>query len=88
MSSRKVRVKKLSVKTPLPVLREDQIDPSEYEALSSDNQISTGVEHAEEKVSITFPYPNSLISRGHARDIAFDWSTRQQTGATTTATTG
>jgi enhancer of polycomb-like protein len=49
MSSRKVRVKKLSVKTPLPVLREDQIDPSEYEALSSDNQISTGVEHAEEK---------------------------------------
>ncbi|OAQ63476.1 EPL1-like protein [Pochonia chlamydosporia 170] len=49
MSSRKVRVKKLSIKTPLPVLREDQIDPSEYEALSSETQISTGVEHAEEK---------------------------------------
>ncbi|QUC18897.1 uncharacterized protein UV8b_03138 [Ustilaginoidea virens] len=49
MSSRKVRVKKLSVKTALPVLREDQIDPSEYEALTTENQIATGVEHAEEK---------------------------------------
>ncbi|KAG5949936.1 Enhancer of polycomb-like protein 1 [Claviceps sorghi] len=49
MSSRKVRVKKLSVKTALPVLREDQIDPSEYEALTTDIQIATGVEHAEEK---------------------------------------
>ncbi|KAG6012276.1 Enhancer of polycomb-like protein 1 [Claviceps pusilla] len=51
MSSRKVRVKKLSVKTALPVLREDQIDPSEYEALTTDIQIATGVEHAEEKVN-------------------------------------
>lgn len=51
MSSRKVRVKKLSVKTALPVLREDQIDPSEYEALSTENQIATGVEQAEENVS-------------------------------------
>lgn len=49
MSSRKVRVKKLSVKTTLPVLREDQIDPSEYEALTTEIQIATGVEHAEEK---------------------------------------
>ncbi|KAL3957833.1 hypothetical protein ACCO45_008411 [Purpureocillium lilacinum] len=48
MSSRKVRVKKLSVKTVLPVLREDQIDPSEYEALTTDNLIATGVEQAEE----------------------------------------
>ncbi|KAF5233335.1 hypothetical protein FOXYS1_15758, partial [Fusarium oxysporum] len=48
MSSRKVRVKKLNVKTTLPVLREDQIDPSEYEALTTDNQIATGVEQAEE----------------------------------------
>jgi enhancer of polycomb-like protein len=51
MSSRKVRVKKLSVKTTLPVLREDQIDPSEYEALTTENQIATGVEQAEENVS-------------------------------------
>lgn len=51
MSSRKVRVKKLSVKTALPVLREDQIDPSEYEALAPDTQIATGVDQAEEKVS-------------------------------------
>jgi enhancer of polycomb-like protein len=49
MSSRKVRVKKLSVKTALPVLREDQIDPSEYEALAPETQIATGVEQAEEK---------------------------------------
>lgn len=49
MSSRKVRVKKLSVKTALPVLREDQIDPSEYEALAPDTQIATGVDQAEEK---------------------------------------
>ncbi|KAK2601931.1 Enhancer of polycomb-like protein 1 [Conoideocrella luteorostrata] len=49
MSSRKVRVKKLSIKTALPVLREDQIDPSEYEALTTEIQIATGVEHAEEK---------------------------------------
>ncbi|KPM38359.1 Enhancer of polycomb-like protein 1 [Neonectria ditissima] len=48
MSSRKVRVKKLSVKTTLPVIREDQIDPSEYEALTTENQIATGVEQAEE----------------------------------------
>lgn len=55
MSSRKVRVKKLSIKTPLPVLREDQIDPTEYEALTTESQIATGVEHAEEKVSIFLP---------------------------------
>lgn len=51
MSSRKVRVKKLSVKTALPVLREDQIDPSEYDALTTETQIATGVEQAEENVS-------------------------------------
>lgn len=45
---RKVRVKKLSVKTALPVLRENEIDASEYEALTTENQIATGVEQAEE----------------------------------------
>ncbi|KAK3366026.1 EPL1-like protein [Lasiosphaeria ovina] len=48
MATRKVRYKKLSVKTPLPVLREDQIDPTEYESLTNEAQISTGVEQAEE----------------------------------------
>jgi enhancer of polycomb-like protein len=52
---RKVRVKKLSVKTALPVLREDQIDPSEYEALTTETQIATGVEQAEENVSLSRP---------------------------------
>ncbi|KAF3346720.1 hypothetical protein VD0002_g7298 [Verticillium dahliae] len=48
MSTRKVRVKKLSVKTLLPILREDDIDPSEYESLTTETQIATGVEAAEE----------------------------------------
>ena len=53
MATRKVRYKKLGVKTPLPVLREDQIDPTEYESLTNEAQISTGVEQAEENVSRT-----------------------------------
>ncbi|KAK4670495.1 Enhancer of polycomb-like protein 1 [Podospora pseudopauciseta] len=48
MATRKVRIKKLAPKTPLSVLREDQIDPSEYEQLTSEAQIATGVEQAEE----------------------------------------
>ncbi|KAK4152932.1 EPL1-like protein [Chaetomidium leptoderma] len=48
MATRKVRYKKLSVKTPLSVLREDQIDPTEYESLTNEAQIATGVEQAEE----------------------------------------
>ncbi|KAL7625485.1 Enhancer of polycomb-like protein 1 [Parahypoxylon ruwenzoriense] len=48
MSTRKVRYKKLNTKTPLPVLREDQIDPNEYESLTTESQIVTGVEQAEE----------------------------------------
>ncbi|KAI1433504.1 EPL1-like protein [Xylaria sp. CBS 124048] len=48
MSTRKVRYKKLNIKTPLPVLREHQIDANEYEALTTESQIATGVEQAEE----------------------------------------
>ncbi|CAJ2507496.1 Uu.00g086820.m01.CDS01 [Anthostomella pinea] len=48
MTTRKVRYKKLNTKTPLPVLREDQIDPTEYESLTTESQIATGVEQAEE----------------------------------------
>jgi enhancer of polycomb-like protein len=51
MATRKVRYKKLSVKTLLSVLREDQIDPTEYESLTNEAQIATGVEQAEENVS-------------------------------------
>lgn len=50
MTTRKVRIKKISTKTLLPVLREDQIDSSEYEALSNENHIQTGVDQAEENV--------------------------------------
>ncbi|KAJ2979763.1 hypothetical protein NUW58_g7119 [Xylaria curta] len=48
MTTRKVRYKKLNIKTPLPVLREHQIDPNEYESLTTESQIVTGVEQAEE----------------------------------------
>lgn len=48
---RKARLKKLNIKTPLPVLREDQIDPNEYESLTTETQIATGVEQNEENVS-------------------------------------
>jgi enhancer of polycomb-like protein len=51
MTGRKVRTKKLGVKTPLPVLRESEIDQTEYHALITENQIATGVEQAEENVS-------------------------------------
>ena len=52
MATRKVRYKKLNTKTLLPVLREDQIDPNEYESLTTEQQIATGVEQAEENVSL------------------------------------
>ncbi|KJR80393.1 enhancer of polycomb-like protein [Sporothrix schenckii 1099-18] len=52
MATRKVRYKKLSIKTALPVLREDQVDPSEYEALTTETQIATGVEQGEENVAL------------------------------------
>lgn len=58
MSSRKVRVKKLSIKTTLPVIREDQIDPSEYDALTTDIHIATGVEQTEENVRPPLSLPN------------------------------
>ncbi|KAK2069611.1 hypothetical protein P8C59_004172 [Phyllachora maydis] len=48
MATRKVRYKKLNTKTPLPVLREDEVDPSEYESLTTEHVIATGVEQAEE----------------------------------------
>lgn len=56
MSTRKVRVKKLSVKTLLPVLRETDIDAAEYESLTTETQIATGVEAAEETVSHIFAH--------------------------------
>ncbi|KAI0540923.1 enhancer of polycomb-like-domain-containing protein [Xylaria digitata] len=48
MTTRKVRYKKLNIKTPLPVLREHQIDANEYESLTTESQIVTGVEQGEE----------------------------------------
>lgn len=69
MSTRKVRYKKLNTKTPLPVLREDQIDPSEYESLTIEAQIATGVEQAEEKCELlSYFLPFKDMSRAISRD--------------------
>ena len=72
MATRKVRYKKLSPKTALSVLREDQIDPSEYESLQNESQIATGVEQAEENVSRFTCFPDHLrdLARARARDLA------------------
>lgn len=72
MTTRKVRYKKLNVKTALPVLREGQIDPSEYESLTIENQIATGVEQAEENVSSNLAFVATwhvCISREITREL-------------------
>ncbi|KAI1169272.1 enhancer of polycomb-like-domain-containing protein [Nemania serpens] len=48
MTTRKVRYKKLNIKTTLTILREHQIDANEYESLTTESQIATGVEQGEE----------------------------------------
>ncbi|KAK6072913.1 Enhancer of polycomb-like protein 1 [Seiridium cupressi] len=47
MISRKVRIKKLNPKTALQVLIEGQIDPSEYESLTTDISSTAGVDTGE-----------------------------------------
>lgn len=59
---RKMRFKKLGPKTLLPVLREDEVDASEYEALTHENQIATGVEAAEENVRISVLFTTTNIT--------------------------
>jgi hypothetical protein len=68
MATRKVRYKKLNIKTPLPVLREDQLDSTEYEAITAETHIATGVEQAEENVSALSISLASAISRVVTRD--------------------
>jgi enhancer of polycomb-like protein len=49
------RTRKLSPKQPLPVLREDQIESTEYkELLENQYKVETGVEKSEENVSLTY----------------------------------
>ncbi len=62
MATRKVRYKKLSPKTILPILRADQADPSEYELLTNEGEIATGVEAGEQSVSFLLS-PKPDISR-------------------------
>ncbi len=47
--ARQVRIRKLAKTTPQPVLREDQIDASEYSSLQNQYNVETGVEKSEEK---------------------------------------
>lgn len=46
-----MRIKKLSPKTILTVLLEGQIDASEYDSLTTEAKIATGVDAGEEDVS-------------------------------------
>lgn len=70
MTTRKVRYKKLNIKTPLAVLREHQIDANEYESLTTESQIATGVEQGEENVSI---FVFSLRLRPKSREMSRDF---------------
>jgi hypothetical protein len=56
MASRKVRYKKLNAKTPLPVFREEEVDAGEYEILTGDAEIATGVDAGEQSVRF-LPHP-------------------------------
>ena len=76
-SSRKVRVKKLNVKTTLPVLREDQIDPAEYESLTTETQIATGVEAGEENVRKLRPCSTPRHAHGHVIWLGIPCGCRQ-----------
>ena len=62
---RKMRMKKINPKTLLTVLGEDQIDANEYESLTIENSIATGVEAAEETVC---PIVFACFSPSHFHD--------------------
>jgi hypothetical protein len=58
------RTRKLSPKQPLTVLREDQIESSEYkELLENQYKVETGVEKSEENVSLAIFNTRDLYSR-------------------------
>jgi enhancer of polycomb-like protein len=64
----RTRPKKLTAKASIPIVREDEIDVIDDELQSTLQQIETGVEKAEESVSVlpTLPVPNfSLASSLH-----------------------
>lgn len=65
MTGRKVRTKKLNVKTLLSVLTEGQIDATEYDALITETQIATGVDQSEENVSFFPKLPTAVFSCCH-----------------------
>jgi enhancer of polycomb-like protein len=52
-NGRIVRIKKLSRSAGQQILREDQIDSTEYESLQGQYKVETGVEKSEESVCNT-----------------------------------
>lgn len=52
-NGRIVRIKKLSRSAGQQILREDQIDSTEYDSLQDQYKVETGVEKSEESVRIT-----------------------------------
>jgi enhancer of polycomb-like protein len=52
-NGRIVRIKKLSRSAGQQILREDQIDSTEYDSLQDQYKVETGVEKSEESVCIT-----------------------------------
>ena len=50
-AQRVVRQRKLNKSTPQTVLREEQIESSEYDSLQNQYHVETGVERSEENVS-------------------------------------
>lgn len=60
-----MRIKKLSPKTILTVLLEGQIDASEYDSLTTEAKIATGVDAGEEDVSCNHTPTNSVLRTGH-----------------------
>lgn len=83
MATRKVRVKKLNTKQPLDVLTEDEIDASEYQSLTQELSIATGVEQAEENVRTksraahVTRLPTLTLSRAYSLAAPFVHSTVQ-----------
>ena len=58
----RTRPKKLTSKAAIPVVREDQIDLIDDEVQSAIQQVETGVEKAEESVSVV-PFWYSLLAK-------------------------
>lgn len=60
-AGRIVRQRKLNRNTPQQVLREDEIESSEYESLQGQYKVETGVEKSEESVSLPLDFEALIV---------------------------